>query len=174
MICLNDHARFGRLNYVSYLFHHLHKAGNLELCRPVVLLHWGEKSGKKEDWLDGDGRWSTSFRDGIAGGSVKNHSSKAELLGGVQVYPEDRFRVVMYQCGGLTQGFLNGQEGSELLGGWRPKFRLRGVGPTLLATERCLPKERSLEGLKGCRELGIEVDIASQVARQAQVVFQSS
>ena len=81
---------------------------------------------------------------------------------------------MMYHYGRSTQGFLNTQERSEFLGDGKPEFGLRGVDPTLLATEQYLPEDRSLEGLKGCRELGIEVDIASQIARQTQVVFQGS
>lgn len=41
----------------------------------------------------------------------------------------------------------------------------------LLATKRCFLEERSLEGMKRRCVLGIEVDIAPQIARQAQVVF---
>ncbi len=44
----------------------------------------------------------------------------------------------------------------------------------LLATKQCLSEEHSLEGLKRRHELGIKVNVALQVARQAQVVFQGT
>ncbi len=40
---------------MSYLLHHPHEAGDLELRRPVVFLRGGEELGKKEDWRDGIG-----------------------------------------------------------------------------------------------------------------------
>lgn len=92
---------------MSYLLHYPHKTGNFELCRPVVPPRRGEEPGKKEDWLDGVSGWPTSFRDGLAGGSVKDNGSKTEFLGGVQVYPEDLLRVVVHQSGRLAQSFLN-------------------------------------------------------------------
>lgn len=81
---------------MSYFLHHPYKAGNLELLRPVVFFRRGEKLKKKEDWLDGVGKRPMSFGDGLARGNVKNYSSKAKLLGGVQVYPEDFLQIVVY------------------------------------------------------------------------------
>lgn len=81
---------------MSYLLHHPHKAGDFELCRPVVPLRRSEEPGKKENRLDGVSGWPTSFWDGLAGGSVKDNGSKAKLLGDVQVYPEDFLWVVAY------------------------------------------------------------------------------
>ncbi len=167
VICLNDHVWFRQLDYVSYFLHHPHKAGDLELRRPVVLLRGGEEPRKKEDWLDDVGGRPTSFRDGFTRGSVKNYSSKAKLLESIQVYPKDFLWVVMHQCGGSTQGFLNTQEGSELLGGGRLEFCFGGVSSTLLATEQCLLEERSFEGLKRRRKLSVKVNVVPQIARQA-------
>ena len=44
----------------------------------------------------------------------------------------------------------------------------------LLAIEQRVLEKCNLERLKGRRELGIKVDVAPQVPRQAQVVLQSS
>lgn len=107
VIYLNDHVWFRQLNYVSYIFYHPYSVGNLKLHRLVVLFHKDKKPRKKKDWLDGIGRWPTSFRDGLTGGSMKNCGFKAKLLGDVQVYLEDFFRIVGYQCEGLAQDFLN-------------------------------------------------------------------
>ena len=92
---------------MSYFLHHLHKTSNLELCRLIIFLCRDKKLGKKEDKLDGISRRPTFFRNSLAEGNIKNNGSKAKLFGGVQVYPKDFFRVVVYQCGGLAQSFLN-------------------------------------------------------------------
>ncbi len=52
-------------------------------------------------------------------------------------------------------------------GGERPEFCFQGVSSTLLATERCLPEEHNLEGLKGRHELGVKVNVAPQITHQA-------
>lgn len=90
-----------------YLLYHSHKAGNFKLCRLVVFLCKSEEPEKKEHWLDGIGGRPMSFRDGLAGDSVKDNGSKAKFFEGVQVYPEDFLRVVVHQGGSLAQGFLN-------------------------------------------------------------------
>lgn len=80
---LNNNIWLRWLNYISYLFNHLYKAGNLKFCRPVVFFHKGEKLEKKEDWLNSISKWLTSFQDGLTGNSIKDNSSKAELFGGI-------------------------------------------------------------------------------------------
>lgn len=62
------------------------------------------------------------FSDGLAKSSVKDNGSKTKFFEGVQVYPEDLFRVVVHQGPRLAQGFLNTKEGSEFLGCGRPEF----------------------------------------------------
>lgn len=66
-----------------YFLYYPHKAGNLKLYRLVVLFRGGEEPRKNKDWLDHIGRWPTSLRDSLAGGSMKDNGSKAELFGGV-------------------------------------------------------------------------------------------
>lgn len=105
---------------------------------------------------------------------MKNNGSEAEFFESVQVYPEDLLRVQVHQSGRFAQGLLNTEEKNKFLRCGRPKFYFGGISSTLLATKRCFLEERSLEGLKRCSKLCIEVDIALQVARQAQVVFQGS
>lgn len=82
---------------MPYLLHHLYKAGNFKLYRLVISFYKGKEPRKKEDWLDGIGGWPTSsFRDGFAGGSVKDNDSKAKFLEDVQVYLEYILRIVIY------------------------------------------------------------------------------
>lgn len=149
-----------------YFFYHLYEAGNLELCRPVVLFYGGEEPRKKNDWLDDFGGRPTSFRNDLTKDSVKNYSFKVKLFKHIQVYPEDFLRVVMHQFRRLTQSFLNTQERSKLLGDGRPEFCFGGVASILLTTKWYLLEERSLKGLKGHYKLSIKVNVAPQIVRQ--------
>ena len=95
---------------MSHLLHYPNKAGNLQLCRPIVSLGGGEKSGEKEHRLNCGGRRPATFWNDFVGGCVENHGSKAKFLGGIQVYLECLFRIVVHQCRRLAQGFLNAQK----------------------------------------------------------------
>lgn len=105
-----------------------------------------------------------SFRNGFVRNSIEDNCSKAEFFRSIQVYLEDLVGVMIYQGGGSAQSLLNTQEGCELLGGGGDGLCLGFVGSLLLATEQRLLEECSFERLKGCCKLGIEIDIAPQVA----------
>lgn len=98
---------------------------------------------------------------------MEDNGSKAKFLRDVQVYLKDLLEVVLHQSEGLAQGLLNTKEGCEFLERRRPEFYLRQVNSTLLASKQCFSEKCSLENLKKCRKLGIEVNVALQVARQA-------
>lgn len=92
---------------MSYLLYYPYKGGNFELYKPEILLCGGKEPEKKEDWLDNVGAWPTFLWDRLIEDSIKDNSSKAEFFGGIQVYPKDFLKVVIQQCEGLAQGFLN-------------------------------------------------------------------
>lgn len=73
----------------------------------------------------------------------------------------------------LAQGLLNTRERCELLGRERPEFCLRGVGLTLLTTERRVSEKCYFNDLKRHCKLNIKMDKALEVAYPAQVVLQN-
>lgn len=96
MIYLNNNARFGRLNYISYFFYYPHKAGNLELCRLVVSLCRGKQPFEKNDWLNSSRGWPAFFGHDFAGDSMKEDGPKAKFFRSVQVYSKDLVTVVVH------------------------------------------------------------------------------
>ena len=70
-------------NQMPDFFDHPNKTCNLELCRPIVLLRGDEEPREVEDWLNGAAAWPTSVGQGFVGTGMKNHCSKAKLLGGI-------------------------------------------------------------------------------------------
>ena len=56
---------------------------DFEFCRLVIPLSGGEEPRKKEKWLDRAAARPTALRQILIGGSMENHGSEPEFLGGV-------------------------------------------------------------------------------------------